>query len=97
MALYALHQFLLLYFWLGVAALLLFWGLLARYYQRFSGRCTFYRLLLAPVLLGSFVSVRYASNPFGARTPLEEAAGIVAAIVLIALTTRATFYMLRRD
>lgn len=86
----------MLYFWLSVCVLMLFWGLLTRYYQRFSKRRTYYRALLLPVLLGGFVSVRNAARPLAAPEALEEAAALAAAALLILLTLRATFYMLRR-
>lgn len=96
MTLEALHQFLLLYFWLGVAVLLLFWGLLTRYYQRFSKRRTFYRLLLLPTVLGGLVSVRSAAHPFAAHSEWDQAAAVAAALSLMLIVVRATFYMLRR-
>jgi len=92
----ALHQFLLLYFWLGASVLLLFWGLLTRYYQRFSKRRMFYRLLLLPVLLGGLVVVRAAAEPFVPTSAVEQLAALGAAALLIGVTARATFYMLRR-
>lgn len=97
MTLEALHQFLLLYFWLGVAVLLLFWGLLTRYYQRFSRRRTFYRLLLLPTVLGGLVSVRSAAQPFATPSDWDQLAAVVTALSLMLIVVRATFYMLRRD
>ncbi|MFQ3646870.1 MAG: hypothetical protein SNJ54_12000 [Anaerolineae bacterium] len=96
MTLEALHQFLLLYFWLGVAVLLLFWGLLTRYYQRFSKRRMFYRLLLLPTVLGGLVSVRSAAHPFAPPAPWDHLAAVVVALSLMLIVVRATFYMLRR-
>lgn len=96
MTLEALHQFLVLYLWLGVAVLLLFWGLLTRYYQRFSRRRTFYRLLLLPTLLGGLVSVRSAAHPFEAYSLWDEVAAVITALSLMLIVVRATFYMLRR-
>jgi hypothetical protein len=56
----SLNQFLLLYNWFLIAALLLFLALIGRSYEKFSNKRTFYRFLVIPMLLFGVVSVRYA-------------------------------------
>lgn len=56
----ALSQLLLLYSWFVLAALLTFLLLVARFYQKFSGERTYYKLYIVPILLYGTASVRYA-------------------------------------
>lgn len=56
-----LNQFLMLYMWFPLAALLGFLTLIGRFYQKFSNRETFFRFFIAPLALFGAVSVRYAS------------------------------------
>lgn len=55
------NQVLTLYAWFPLAALLMFMLLIARFYQRFSGERTYYRLYTVPLLLYGLAAVRYAS------------------------------------
>ena len=57
----SLNQFLLLYTWFLTTALIVFLLLIARFYQHFSGKRTYYRFFLAPILLWGVFAVRYAS------------------------------------
>ena len=57
----SLHQFLVLYTWFPLAALLLFMLLIARFYQKFSGEETYFRLYAVAVIIFGIVAVRYAS------------------------------------
>lgn len=56
----ALNQFLTLYSWFPLAALLGFLLLIARFYQKFSGKRTYFRWLLFPVVAFGVAAVRYA-------------------------------------
>jgi hypothetical protein len=57
----SLSQFLMLYSWFVLAALLVFLLLLARFYQRFSSEPTYFRFFAAPIVLFGMATVRYAS------------------------------------
>lgn len=56
-----LQQFLSLYMWFALAALLVFLLLIARFYERFSNKPTFYRYYPLVLILFGGWSVRYAS------------------------------------
>jgi hypothetical protein len=47
--------------WFPLTTLLVFLLLIARFYERFSGKRTFYRFFLLPIILLGIFSVRYAS------------------------------------
>lgn len=57
----ALHQFLALYMWFPLAALLVFMLLIARFYQKFSGERTYFEWFLVPLVCFGGWAVRYAS------------------------------------
>jgi type II secretory pathway component PulF len=57
----ALSQLLMLYTWFVLAAILSFVMLIARFYEKFSGQRTYFRLFLMPILLFGAAAVRYAS------------------------------------
>lgn len=57
----SLHQFLVLYSWFPLAALLLFLLLIARFYQKFSGQRMYYWFFLVPLVGFGTTAVRYAS------------------------------------
>lgn len=57
----SLNQFLVLFTWFPLAMLLMFLLLIARFYQKFSGESTYYRLFLVPVILYGAAGARYAS------------------------------------
>lgn len=57
----ALSQLLLLYTWFALAAVLFFLLLIARFYERFSGERTYFRLFIVPLLLFGAAAVRYSS------------------------------------
>lgn len=97
MTLNALHQFLVLYFWFGLLFVVLFWGLLTRFYERFSQRRMYYMGYLVPALAFGAVSIRRASHPFSDLEATDALLSLAGAAVLIALTTYATYHMLRRS
>ncbi|MCA9914048.1 MAG: hypothetical protein KC496_11890 [Anaerolineae bacterium] len=57
----ALHQFLVLYMWFPLAALLGFFLLIARFYQRFSMARTYYLLYIVAAIGFGALSIRQAS------------------------------------
>ena len=56
------HQFLVVYIWFPLAALLFFLLLIGRFYQKFSGKPTFYWHFLIPIVLFGFAAVRAANT-----------------------------------
>ena len=57
----SLNQFLMLYMWFPLAALLMLMLLVARFFQKFSGRHTYFRLFILVIVLFGGAMVRYAS------------------------------------
>jgi tellurite resistance protein TehA-like permease len=55
------NQFLMLYTWFLLVALLIFTLLIARFYQKFSGARVFYRWYIIPLVLLGVAVVRYTS------------------------------------
>jgi hypothetical protein len=54
------HQFLTIYIWFGLIALLFLMALIARFYERLSGKRTFYQLFVIPVIVWAGATVRLA-------------------------------------
>jgi hypothetical protein len=57
----SLNQFLILYAWFPLSALLIFAYLIARFFERFSDERVYARWFLLPVILAGASFVRYAS------------------------------------
>lgn len=57
----ALSQFLSLYNWFTIAALLVFLLLIARFYQKFSGERTRYIMFAVVIIMFGVATVRYTS------------------------------------
>lgn len=81
----SINQFLALFLWFPLAALLSFLLLIARFYQKFSGERTYSRLFLVPVALFGGAAVRYASIDQVIGDPLGDILQAAAGVVLIAL------------
>lgn len=90
----SLHQFLTLYSWFPLAALLLFLLLIARFYARFSNQRTYHWLYLVPIIGAGIVIVRSAS----AREPSEDfflvMTSLVSGVMLTILVIRLARLML---
>ncbi len=56
----ALHQFLVLYMWFPLAALLLIMLLIGRFYQKFSGEQTYFWLYIVVIVFFGAAAVRHA-------------------------------------
>ncbi len=82
----ALNQFLLLYVWFALAALISIMLLIARFYQNFSGEQTYFRLYLVPLVLFGVAAVRYASLNESYGDWLGDLASGVAGALLIWLS-----------
>jgi len=84
----SLHQFLTLYSWFPLAALLLFLLLIARFYARFSNQRTYHWLYLVPIIGAGLVVIRSASP----HTPMEDQilvfTSLVSGLLLIGLVVR---------
>ena len=97
----SLHQFLTLYSWFPLAALLLFLLLIARFYARFSGQRMYHWLYLVPMIGAGIVVVRSASNqnPLMSQTPTQEdvlliAMSLISGLILAGLVIRLARIML---
>jgi hypothetical protein len=55
------NQFLMLYTWFPLAALLFLLLLIARFYEKFSGEQTYFKFFTMPIVLFGAATVRYAS------------------------------------
>jgi hypothetical protein len=58
----SLHQFFMIYAWLGLGLLLFLMALIARFYERLSGQRTYYQLFIVPVLAFAGASIRLSSQ-----------------------------------
>jgi hypothetical protein len=56
----SVHQFLTIYAWFGLGALLFLLMLIARFYERLSGKRTYYRYFAVPVVAFTAATVRQA-------------------------------------
>jgi hypothetical protein len=57
----SLNQLLMLYTWFPLAALLFFMLLIGRFFEKFSGERTFFRLFIVPMFFFGAAAVRYTS------------------------------------
>jgi hypothetical protein len=73
----------MLYSWFALAGLLLFLLLIARFYQRFSGEQTYFRLFSAPIILFGMATVRYASINQVAGDGLGDLLSLGAGVILV--------------
>jgi uncharacterized SAM-binding protein YcdF (DUF218 family) len=54
------HQFLTIYIWFGLIALVFLMALIARFYERLSSKRTYYQLFTIPVIVWTGATVRLA-------------------------------------
>jgi hypothetical protein len=90
------NQFLMLYTWFLLVALLIFTLLIARFYQKFSGARVFYRWYIVPLLLLGIAVVRYTSAGSMSGDLIGDLASAVGGAVLIALCLVLYRFMLYR-
>lgn len=83
-----LSQFLMLYLWFPLAAVLVFLMLIGRFYEKFSGVRTYFRLFALPLVLSLVSAVRYASLQRVAGDLLADVALGTAGVVLMLLCLR---------
>ena len=93
----ALSQFLSLYTWFAVAALLLFTLLIARFYQKFSGISTNFGLFGVVVLLLGISTVRNTSLRRMTGDPIADSLAFVGGLILLVLCVRLYRRMMRHE
>jgi hypothetical protein len=82
----SINQFLYLYSWFPLAALIFIVLLIARFYQNFSGERTYFSLYVIPLVLFGASAVRYASLNQVAGDMLADLFSGTAGIVLLYLS-----------
>jgi len=92
----ALHQFLVLYTWFPLAALLVFFLLIARFYQRFSEAHTFYPLYVAAIILFGALAIRQAGIGLDEQDWLSGGLSLLAGILVVIPVLLLAHLMLRR-
>ena len=95
MSIFSLSQILALYTWFPLVVLLALYLLIARFYQRFSGRRTYFRLYPLPMIAYGVSFVRYASADHLAGDLWGDAFGALGGGVLLYLTTFLFVRMIR--
>jgi len=90
----SVNQFLLLYSWFPLVAIFTFMLLIARFFEEFSGKRTFFRFFLLPIIFFGIGIVRYASMlQLHGDTFADLILGI-AGIVLLLLSGRMYWLMI---
>lgn len=92
----SLHQFLVLYTWFPLAAILMFLMLIARFYQKFSGVRTYFWLFGLPVVGYGTASVRYAGVEYITGDLLADVVLTASGICLLVLSLRLHRLMLSK-
>lgn len=93
----SLHQFLVLYTWFPLAALLLITLLIARTYQKFSNIKTYFWLYIVVGILFGAMAVRYASAGLVLTDKATDILAFVAGTLLIFLSIRLYLFMMAKD
>jgi heme/copper-type cytochrome/quinol oxidase subunit 1 len=78
-------------------ALLLFWGLIARFYQRFAQVNTYYLLFTMPAILIGVVAIRTSSFPIGVHHIFDDALLGFGGLLFLALTVHLYRHMMRKQ
>ncbi len=86
MGVLSISQFLVLFTWFPLALLMFFLMLIARFYQRFSARRTYYWLYLVPIVCYGAAAVRYASIDQVTGDLIGDTFGGIAAMTLAVLS-----------
>jgi hypothetical protein len=71
----SLHQFLTIYAWFGLSALLFLMALIARFYERLSGERTYYQLFAVPVIAFAGATLR--------ETQLDQVTGDISTDIFL--------------
>ncbi len=75
----------MLYIWFPLAALLFMLLLIARFYEKFSGEQTYFKLFTLPIVLFGAATVRYASINRMAGDLWADALMAVGGVILIVM------------
>jgi hypothetical protein len=89
-------QLLALYSWFPVAALLMFLLLIARFYEKFSGKRMYFQAFFVPLMLYGVAAVRYASIDGIVGDPFGDSALAAAGLTLIPLCVMIYWRMVRQ-
>jgi hypothetical protein len=87
-------QFLALYGWFALAVLLAFLLLIARFYQRFSGKRMYFSAYWIPLVCFGAAAIRYASIGSISGDPFAAVALLLGGITLLYLCGTLARYML---
>ena len=79
------HQFLMIYAWFGLTALVFLAALIARFYERLSGQHTYYQLFAVPIAAFAGATVRLVGRDQVAGDGWANAFLLVGGMVLAAL------------
>jgi hypothetical protein len=93
----ALHQFLVLYTWFPLAALLLLMLLIGRFYQKFSGEQTYFWLYIPVTGLFGAAAVRYAGAGIVLGDALSDVLMAIAGMLLLFLSGVLYRHMMNRS
>ncbi|MDQ7024709.1 MAG: hypothetical protein Q9P01_09085 [Anaerolineae bacterium] len=93
----SLHQFLVLYTWFPLAALLFFMLLIARFYKIFSGHRTYFWYYGVVIVLFGIVAVRYASVGAVLGDTVTDIVSIIAGGLLTFLCAVLYHWMIRKN
>lgn len=92
----AINQFLVLFTWFALIALVILMLLIARFYQNFSGKKTYFQGFLVPLILLGIASVRYTSLDQLARDDFADLLLGVGGMMLSILCVRLYWVMVIR-
>ena len=79
------HQFLVLYTWFPLIAVLLLLLLIARFYQKFSGERTYFPAYIIPIMGYGIVAVRYAGHEQITGDLPADIISLISGIILLVL------------
>ena len=92
-----LSQFLSLFGWFALAALLFFVLLIARFYQKFSGERTYFSLFAMVIVLFGISTVRYTSLRQISGDEAADMLSFIGGVLLIILSVRLYRKMMRKQ
>lgn len=93
----ALSQFLSLFSWFAIAALLFFLLLIARFYQKFSGEQTRFLLFGVVIVLLGIATVRYTSLRRVSGDVIADLLSFLGGVLLLALSIQLYQKMMRSN
>jgi len=92
----SLSQFLSLFSWFTIAALLFFLLLIARFYQKFSGERTRFPLFGVVIIMFGIATVRNTSLRTVSGDPVADMLSFVGGILLMGLSIHLYYKMTRK-